>query len=389
MSASLLTDGAVGSGNVWRTPRTPPDSLDFKLPSELAAAEPPEARGLTRDGVRLMVSCPDDDSIVHARFHDLPDFLAPGDLLVANVSATINAALNVWRMADDRRLERVVLHLSSPLGDGRWVVELRMPTPEGTVPLLGACRGEKLRLPAGGSATLAEPLRIGPDQARDGRVRLWLAEIAFPGAPLEYLDAFGSPIRYGYVRDPWPLAYYQTMFATERGSAEMPSAGRGFTPQLVTRLYARGVRIAPLVLHTGVSSLESDEPPYPERYRVPVTTADVINATRSQGGRIIAVGTTVVRALETVATEDGRVRPGGGWTDLVVTSDRGLRAVDGLVTGFHAPRATHLAMLEALAGRHHVALAYEAALRQRYLWHEFGELHLMVKRSPSARRNRR
>jgi S-adenosylmethionine:tRNA ribosyltransferase-isomerase len=133
---------------------------------------------------------------------------------------------------------------------------------------------------------------------------------------------------------------YQTVFATEPGSAAMPSAGRPFTAELVTRLVSNGVQIAPLVLHTGVASLESHEPPYEEYYRVPRATAERVNAARRGGHRIVAVGTTVVRALETVTDEDGDTHPGDGWTRLVVTPDRLLRSVSGLITGStsHAPR---------------------------------------------------
>ncbi len=212
---------------------------------------------------------------------------------------------------------------------------------------------------------------------RDGRVRLWIAELACPGGVLVYFTDRGSPIRYDYVPRQWPLAYYQTVFATEPGSAEMPSAGRPFTREIVQRVRRMGVSIAPVVLHTGVASLEADEPPYPERYRVPEATADLVNRARTTGGQVVAVGTTVVRALETVATPDGRVGAGEGWTELVVTPERGVFAIDAILTGLHAPRASHLAMLEALAGRNHLETAYRSALRHRYLWHEFGDLHLI------------
>src|SRR6185295_7074349 len=132
---------------------------------------------------------------------------------------------------------------------------------------------------------------------------------------------------------------------TEPGSAEMPSAGRPFTPELVTRLVSRGVGIVPLVLHTGVASLESHEPPYEEYYRVPRHTAERVNAAKRRGGRVIAVGTTVVRALETATDETGRTSPAEGWTNLVITSDRPLRSVSGLISGLHEPRATHLMLL--------------------------------------------
>jgi S-adenosylmethionine:tRNA ribosyltransferase-isomerase len=195
---------------------------------------------------------------------------------------------------------------------------------------------------------------------------------------LDYLDTYGFPIRYNYVHERWPLSYYQNVYVTEPGSAEMPSAGRAFTPELITQLVARGVQFVPLILHTGVASLEVHEPPYEEYYRVSADTARIVNQARAAERRVIAVGTTVIRTLETVTDADGQTHPGEGWTTLVITPDRHLRAVDGLLTGLHEPRASHLAMLTALAGRDHIRAAYSEALQHRYLWHEFGDLHLIL-----------
>ena len=158
----------------------------------------------------------------------------------------------------------------------------------------------------------------------------------------------------------------------------MPSAGRAFTPQLITKLASHGVEIVPLLLHTGVSSLEEGEQPYAERYRISEASARRITRARRDGRRIIAVGTTVVRTLETVTDAAGVTHAGMGWTDVVVTPLRGARSVDGLLTGFHEPRASHLLMLAAIAGCQHLRVAYDAALAQRYLWHEFGDLHLIL-----------
>jgi S-adenosylmethionine:tRNA ribosyltransferase-isomerase len=158
----------------------------------------------------------------------------------------------------------------------------------------------------------------------------------------------------------------------------MPSAGRAFTAEIVTGLIGRGVQLAPILLHTGVASLEDPEPPYAEFYRVPEATAQLVNLARRRGGRVIAVGTTVVRAIETVTDEEGNVHGGEGWTELVVTARRGVRAVDGLLTGLHEPRATHLAMLEAFTGRAELQRAYSESLMHGYLWHEFGDLHLFL-----------
>jgi S-adenosylmethionine:tRNA ribosyltransferase-isomerase len=348
------------------------------LRPELEAHEPAEARGLGRDDVRLLVSHLDRDEIEHAHFTQLPDYLKAGDLLVVNASATINAAVTARRATG----ALVELHLSQRLPSGMWSVELRQPTEAGTLPLLDASVGERLTLPESGSARLVAP--YGAPRA-DGGVRLWVATLDVPGVLHHWLDRVGHPIRYAYVPRAWPLSAYQTIFATEPGSAEMPSAGRPFTPHVLEALARRGVRVAPIVLHTGVSSLEDHEPPYAERYRVTRATARAVNETRAAGGRVVAVGTTPVRALESVATQDGFVEPGHGWTDLVIGPERGLFVVDALLTGLHEPRASHLAMLASLAGAAPLARAYEAAVDARYLWHEFGDVHLLLPDAPRTR----
>ncbi|MGH2355733.1 MAG: S-adenosylmethionine:tRNA ribosyltransferase-isomerase [Chloroflexota bacterium] len=337
---------------------TPKDCpFDFELPPELEAREPPEARGVARDQVRLLVTFREKDGITHARFADLPRFLRPGDLLVVNDSATLPAALSTRR----RDGSTVALHLSTHLLANLWVVEPRQVT--------GAA-GETLTLPAGGSATLLAPYRDSP--------RLWVARLDLPEASTDYLHRWGKPITYAYLRGEWPLEMYQTMFATEPGSAEMPSAGRAFTPAVLAGIEGKGVRVARLTLHTGVASAERDEPPYDEFFNVPPETAEAVQAAQAAGRRVIATGTTVVRALESAADTRGRVVAARGWTDLVITPERGVRVVDGLLTGLHEPRASHLAMLEAIAGRAHIRKAYRAALEARYLWHEFGDLHLIL-----------
>ena len=363
--------------------------LHFELPSELEASEPPEARGLRRDEVRLMVSYLDDDRVVHARFGDLPEFLEAGDTLVVNTSGTMNAALPAER-TDGTPL---TVHLSTHLPADLLVVELRSLS--GGEPVLDGKPGEILTLPEGSSIVLQTPYLPENRQRGEGSNRLWISTLNLPANLDDYLDRHGSPIRYRYVRESWPAAYYQTVYATEVGSAEMPSAGRAFTPELITRLVANGVRVVPLILHTGVASLEDDEPPYEEFYRVPPETADAINAARKAGRRVIAVGTTVVRALETVTDRDGTTHPGEGWTDLFITPERGVRSVDAMLTGLHEPRSTHLSMLEALttsgsacplstSGSEHLRVAYSEALERSYLWHEFGDLHLIL---PAKRLN--
>jgi S-adenosylmethionine:tRNA ribosyltransferase-isomerase len=207
---------------------------------------------------------------------------------------------------------------------------------------------------------------------------LWIATLHLPAPLLTYLARHGRPIRYGYVTHDWPLDAYQNVYARQPGSAEMPSAGRPFTPELITRLVAKGVGVSPLLLHTGVSSLEANERPYPEWYRVPATTASRVNETRRADGRVIAIGTTVVRALESAVDRRGIVHPSEGWTDVVVTPKRGVRAIDGMLTGWHEPEASHLQMLEAIAGRELIDVSYAAATEEGYLWHEFGDVELVL-----------
>ncbi len=349
------------------------DTLDFHLPPELEATEPPEARGLARDEVRLLVSHFLDDRVEHTRFRAIGDYLAEGDLLVINTSGTLNAALHATR-SDGAQME---LHLSTHLPADMWIVEVRMQKGNATVPFLHMHAGEILSLPGGAAVILHAPYQ----RADGSNSRLWLATLHLPDEHTElvgYLNTHGFPIRYSYVKEGWPNSYYQTVYATEMGSAEMPSAGRAFTADLITRLVARGIHIAPLLLHTGVASLESHEPPYEEYYRVSSETARMVNAAHSAGKRVVAVGTTVVRALETVTDSDGVTHPGEGWTRLVITPQRGMRAANAMLTGLHEPKATHLAMLRALASREHLTLAYQQALSERYLWHEFGDLHLLL-----------
>ena len=333
--------------------------------ARLEAHEPPEARGLSRDAVRLLVSSRSEGSVVHRRFRDLPLLLAAGDLLIVNTSGTLPAAVPAMR-ADGTQLE---LRFSTPTPgrdpDSYWIVELR----RGDEPFAAIEVGEALVLPAAARALILAPYAAP---------RLWLAHLDLPQRLESYLAEHGQPIRYGYVSQPWPLATYQNVYAAEIGSAEMPSAGRPFTPELITRLVAGGVLVAPITLHAGVSSQERPEPPYPERFRVPRQTARLVNAVHQWGGRVIAVGTTVVRALETVSEPDGTVVPDDGWTNLVVTADRGLWTIDGLLTGLHEPQSSHLEMLRAAAGEALLERSYEAALTRGYRSHEFGDSHLIL-----------
>lgn len=333
------------------------------LADPLEALEPAEVRGADRAEVALLVASRHDDALVHARFRELWRFLRPGDLLVVNTSATLPAALPARLDGKD-----VGLHLSTPVEGECWVVELR--TAE-RLPFRGVRSGARLELPGGAQAELLAPYL--------GSSRLFVARLSLGEPVLDYLRRHGQPIRYRHTPGEWPLDAYQTVFALHPGSAEMPSAARPFSADLVTELVARGVLLAPITLHSGVSSLEQGESPYPERYRVPAETAQLVNAVRGWGGRVIAVGTTVVRAIETVSAPDGTVSAGEGLTSLVVTPERGLHALDGLLTGWHEPRSSHLQMLEAVAGPELLRRSYEAAQSHGYRFHEFGDAHLILR----------
>jgi S-adenosylmethionine:tRNA ribosyltransferase-isomerase len=335
----------------------PVTSVAFELPPELEARVPAELRGSGRDDVRLLVTRNGGEEIVHAHFRQLPSFLDPGDLGVLNTTATLPSALTAIREDGDA----IALHVSTPLPGELVVVE-----PRGAV----VSEGERLTLPGEARVTLLTPYRDSQ--------RLWISRFDGVASLRDYLMRFGRPIRYSYVQGEYPIDLYQTVYASEAGSAEMPSAGRPFTRQLLACLRRSGVRLAKLVLHAGVASLEHHERPYDEWFEVPARTAEEVRKAKERGNRVVAVGTTVVRALESSVDRNGEVIASRGWTDLVITPERGVRVVDALLTGFHEPKATHLAMLEAIAGTAHVEKAYAEALQGGYLWHEFGDLHLIL-----------
>ncbi len=346
--------------------------LQFVLPSDRIASSPPEARGLRRDLVRLLVA--DSQGVTHTRFDHLGDYLSPGDLLVVNTSQTMPAAV---RGTIDGGA--VGVHFSSLHEDGNWSIELRQP--DNTGPILDRDSGDTVALPSGRLTLLHAESGQEP-----GAVRLWRARVDMQGSVRRFLRRHGKPIRYSYVPGEWPLSAYQTVFAdycTWPASSEMASAARPFTKRLVADLRHAGVLIAPISLHAGVSSLEAHEPPRPEPYVVPRETADAVNAARSTGQRVIAVGTTVTRALETVASPDGIVQSGQGWTELILGPDRPARAIDGLITGWHAPEASHLQLLGSVVGPDMVGNAYEAALESDYEWHELGDSSLLI-RDPNS-----
>lgn len=347
----------------------PPDARpavqvpDFELPRALEAGSPAEVRGGGRDDVRMLVTRRSTDLLTHAHLRDLPRWLEPGDLLVVNVSQPLPVAVPVDGAGGDRWV-----HLATPLPGGDWIVEPRRRDGHGTREL-AVHSPDRWPLAGGGVELLS---RHGPP---DGPPRLWRARLSHPGALAAWLDRVGQPVRYAYTDRAWPLKRYRTVYGTVPGSAESPSAGRPLTWNLLGRVREAGVRVAPVVLHCGVSTAPA---PLPERFDMPAATARLVNATRRRGGRVVAVGTAAVRAVETAAAPDGSVRADRGWTDLEIGPARPVRAVDGLLTGWHEPDSSHLRLLTAFADGDQLATAYRSALRHGYLWHEFGDLHLLL-----------
>ncbi|GAA5149410.1 S-adenosylmethionine:tRNA ribosyltransferase-isomerase [Nocardioides marinquilinus] len=332
------------------------------------APAPVEERGGRRDRTRLLVARPAD--VEHTTFDALADHLRAGDLVVVNNSATVAAQAD----ARSTRHGAVVVHTAAPLDDGTWVVEVRT-APDAARAVLDAQPGDRLTL-AAATVDLLEPYpREGSSPTGQG-TRLWRARAT--GDLAAAMARHGRPIAYGYLDRRYPLAAYQTVFGTRPGSAEMPSAARPFTTGLVTRLVSRGVGVVPITLHCGVSSQEAGEAPQPERFEVSDATARAVNAARAGGGRIVAVGTTVTRALESAVDDAGRLTARAGWTERVVTPADPPRVVSGLVTGWHDPAASHLLLVEAVAGTALTQAAYDAAVAEGYLWHEFGDAALLL-----------
>ncbi len=337
--------------------------LLFARPLQLQANAPAEARGVPRDHARLMVSTGERHE--HASFFDLARFLNPGDLLVVNDSATLPASLPAAGSPGE-----FIVNLATDFGGGTWLAEPRWSSSQPGPLALRA--GETLEI-AGLPARLIAPY--------PGLPRLWFIRI--DGDIRAAMNRAGSPIRYGYVEQAYPLSTYQTVFARIPGSAEMPSAAYPFTERVVSDLRARGVQIVPITLHTGVSSLEveaevvEEHPLYPEPFTVSAATAQAVNGAKREGRRIIATGTTCVRALES-AWNGYEVVPRSAFTRLYIHPQRGVNVIDGLITGLHDPVTSHLAMLYTIAGQDLIRSAYEEAVRQGYLWHEFGDSHLIL-----------
>lgn len=340
--------------------------IEFDLPPELEAHQPPEMRGLRRDQVRLLVLPRSAGAAVHTQFSAIGEYLRPGDLLVVNTSRTLPALLQ----ARDEDGNEVEIRLAHRIAEDRW----------GALVLNGRTHMGRAGMRLDFGQDLSAEV-IAPDADLP-----FLWQVHFDRCCAELLDQIyriGLPIRYDYVPNSLPLDLYQTVYAGEPGSVEMVSAGRPFTWELLLKLQRAGVRLASLSLHTGLSSsrdeaIDASYPNYQEEFNVPEATAEAINACHRAGGRVIAVGTTVVRTLETVAKEDGTLYAARGWTRLHIGPGHRLRAVDALLTGLHEPESSHLDLLSAFVEPARLRAVYLEAIRQRYLWHEFGDMNLII-----------
>ena len=345
--------------------------FSFNLPPELAAKEPPERRGIGRDQVHLLVIDRENGKRTHTRFDHIGEFLQAGDLLVFNSSRTLPAAL---KGCAAKAAPCIEARLAEHLPDDSWLV------------LLLCQNGD----PFGCGLRDGMDIHFGDDLTatvirRDERIpRLWQMRFSKSGTELvDEIYRLGQPIRYEYVSAPWDLDYYQTVYAQQPGSAEMPSAGRAFTWKLLFDLKRRGIEIAYIVLHTGLSSYMDDDldarhPTSEEEYFISEATAEKINRAHVQKRRVIAVGTTVVRALESAAAENARVTAGHNYTRLRITENHRLKMVNSLLTGMHEPEASHLDLLTAFLPPEQIRAAYEEAVELKYLWHEFGDLNLII-----------
>ncbi|MBS8264235.1 S-adenosylmethionine:tRNA ribosyltransferase-isomerase [Mesobacillus boroniphilus] len=336
---------------------------DFYLPSFLNASHPPERRGLRRDQVKMMVLDRITGNVVHDQFIQLEQYLNAGDILVLNNSRTIPAILKgEWHRNGKVFGTNVELRLARKKNDSVW---------EALIIAKNVETGDCFKFSEAFAAKVVGEVFKSP---------LKMIQFTLQGKDLyEEIYSMGEPIRYEYIHHPWNLDYYQTVFASQPGSVEMPSAGRAFSWELLLKLQQKGVKLAFLQLHTGLSYLLDDEYAHSpedhfEEYSILHEDMEAIVKAKGSGGRIIAAGTTVVRALETAAA-NSTIK---GWTNLYITSDYELQLVDGIITGFHEPKASHLDMLTAFIDENMLFEAYNIAIQQHYLWHEFGDINLII-----------
>ncbi|WP_246942995.1 S-adenosylmethionine:tRNA ribosyltransferase-isomerase [Bacillus pinisoli] len=332
----------------------------LSIPEQLNANQPIELAGGRRDGVKLMVLDRNSKTSYHEPFVHIERYLGPGDVLVFNNSRTIPAVLKGKQGNRD-----IEVRLSRKIDGQKWEALV--------VDGLYSSR-DLLLFPGNVTAEVIGKGIEGP---------LVILSFSLYGYELlDFIYKYGEPIRYEYIKDSLPLNDYQTVYSSVPGSVEMPSAGRAFTWDLLNSLQKRGIKLAFVQLHTGLSYYGNDQWPnptmHPEYYHVSMEAATIINQAKKSGKRVIAVGTTVVRTLETVANEEGSIQSEEGITSTYIHKHTKLKLVDGLLTGLHEPEASHLDMLGAFINQDQLIRAYQEAINNGYLWHEFGDVNLIL-----------
>ncbi|WP_349408278.1 S-adenosylmethionine:tRNA ribosyltransferase-isomerase [Pseudalkalibacillus sp. SCS-8] len=343
--------------------------IEFHLPTELNAVGPPESMGGRRDDVKLLILDRKTGGIHHDRFNNIDEHFKPGDLLILNISRTLPASFKVnIRRGNQIIASEVEVRLGQRKSNSVWKVLFIHFTVQ---------KGDEIIFS-----------RILKAVVRSKNKSTPLVTICFSlrGKELyNQLYLLGEPIRYEYIQHDWPLTAYQTVYGTVPGSVEMVSAGRAFSWELLLRLKKRGVGLATITLHTGLSYYGNDQwhvgpADSLEEYEVPANTIEAIKETKLRGGKVIAVGTTVVRAVESAVDTQGVPVEKKGWTNLHIDETFSLNVVNGLLTGFHEPKASHLDMLSAFIKPHLLKAAYQKAIDHKYLWHEFGDINLILER---------
>jgi S-adenosylmethionine:tRNA ribosyltransferase-isomerase len=340
--------------------------LDYELPFHLAAREPPEVNGRSRDSSRLLVMKRKTQEIEHSYFYDVGNYLCTGDLLVLNDTRCINSVLP-GKLETGGKIEVL---LCTPKDNDTWNCQL---------------------LPDGINARVGQTIDFGDGELRAKIVDKssefdWLFVIRF--SPVNDFEAkcnkIGRPVLSPYISKIWDVKYYNTVYAKKFGSAEMPAAGRHFTNELLEKLARQGIQHVFVTLHTGLSSISvkeenfEDHKMYEEPYEITEDTANIINKVKNSGGKIVAVGTTVTRVLETVANNKGKVKPEKGYTRLYIYPGYKWKIVDALITNFHPPRSSRIALAAAFTGKDLLMRGYKEAIERGYKFYEFGDTTLTI-----------
>ena len=328
----------------------------YDLPKELIAQHPAEPR----DHARLMLYDRQTGAVEHKYFYDLVDELHPGDVLVFNDSRVIPARLHGKRVPTGGKVEVLLL---TPVGDDRWEVLVK--------PGKKALPGTTIEFPEGLTGTVEDRTDFG------GRI----IKFAYQGNFDDIIDKIGEMPLPPYITHKLKdKDRYQTVYAKHEGSAAAPTAGLHFTKELLEQVKQMGVKIAHVTLHVGLGTFRpvkvedvTQHHMHSEFYVVEEDQAKLINDTKASGHRVISVGTTSCRTLESATGEDGILKAGSGWTEIFIYPGYQFRMIDGLITNFHLPESTLLMLVSALAGKEHIMAAYEEAVRERYRFFSFGD----------------